>query len=605
MGIKHLIFGRPLKTKDQEKERLNVLAGLSLLAPDALSSVAYGTEEILITLAPLGAVVLWYSLPISAVIVLLLTFLVISYRQVIKAYPSGGGAYVVGRDTLGTYPSLMAGAALLVDYILTVAVSITSGVAAVIAAFPHLAEYRIIACVLIILLMMVVNLRGVRESATLFAPATYLFIILVVILVVGGILKAGIHFPTAHTLATPPVVSGLTLILLLRAFSSGSSALTGIEALSNGVPIFKSPSAQRARVAILLLGLSLGTMFFGTSLVAFAFHIQPSATSTVLQQLASAVFGNGPFFYLLAFTTMAILAIAANASFAGFPQLANIMAKDKWVPRMFLARGDRLVYQNGIWVLGFVAILLVLLFGGNTDRLIPLYAIGVYISFTVAQLGLLKKHLQEKTGNLFSMVVAGVGAVLTAVVVVVAAVSKFTEGAWIVVVLLPLLIVLFKRIRLHYEAIADELRLPSTEIKPESHEVMIVVPFASINRMTVSTMSYALSVSDRVVAVNVAFSEAEEEVVRARWEAWNPDPRIRLVVLVSQYRSVARQLLRYIDHLKIEVGKTRLMVLIPEFVVGRFWQNLLHNQMGILLQASLVFRKDVVVAMVPFHLSGR
>jgi amino acid transporter len=602
---KTLAFGRPLKSGELSHEQLSVLGGLALMAPDALSSVAYGTQEILITLMPAGMLALWYSLPISALIVLLLAFLVISYRQLIRAYPNGGGAYIIGRDTLGPLPGLVAGAALMLDYILTVAVSVTAGVAALIAAFPSLATDRVLLSVLAILVMAFVNLRGTRESAAVFAPPTYLFIVMVLSLVAAGLFHAMPLAPAAHRYVTAPAVSGLTVFLLLRAFSSGSSALTGIEAISNGVPVFREPSAQRARTGMLLLGLFLGTMFLGTSVIAFRFGIHVGPNDTVLQLLAARLFGKGAFFYVLAIDTMAILAVAANTSFAGFPQLANIIARDKWLPRMFLTRGDRLVYQNGILILSLIAVLLVVVFGGDTDRLIPLYAIGVYVSFTVAQAGLVKKYLAEPQGRWLAIGIASLGAVLTAIVVLVAAVSKFTEGAWVVLLILPLLLYMFRRIHQHYDAIADELRMPDWSEKPEASGIVVLVPFSSINRLTLASLSYALSISDRVLAINVAFSDEEKATVEERWRRWDPDPRIRLVVLESQYRSVVRPILRYIDLVTSQIDRRQLMVLVPEFVVGRSWQHILHNQVGILLQAHLVFRRDVVVAVVPFHLSGR
>jgi amino acid transporter len=602
---KSVVFGRPLKSGELSHEQVNVLGGLSLMSPDALSSVAYGTQEILITLMPLGAAALWYSLPISAVIVLLLAFLVVSYRQIIRAYPDGGGAYVIGRDTLGYVPGLMAGAALLVDYTLTVAVSVTAGVAALIAAFPDLAPDRVPLCVAFVVVMGYVNLRGVRESAAIFALPTYLFIALVLVLVGVALVRPLPTAPTAAQYLTPPVVPGLSAFLLLRAFSSGSSALTGVEAISNGVPVFRPPSAKRARLAMLLLGLFLGSMFLGTSVVAYRYGIVMGPNTTVLQLLAARVFGRGWYFYLLALDTMGILAVAANTSFAGFPQLANIMARDKWLPRMFLTRGDRLVYQNGIIVLGLLAVVLVWAFQGDTDRLIPLYAIGVYMSFTIAQLGLVHRYLHGPKRPRLAIAVAAVGAGLTALVVLVAAVAKFTEGAWIVLLVLPLLLYLFRRIHRHYDAIADELRLTDWTEKPEPSDVVVVVPFSGINKLTLATLGYALSVGDRVLAVHVVFSDDERRAMEAKWARWNPDPRIRLVVLESQYRSVVRPVVRYLDLLAKQAGPRRLMVLVPEFVVGRFWQHLLHNQVGLLLQAHLIFRRDMVVAVVPYRLSGR
>ncbi len=606
MPWKTTLFGRPLRSDEWQHEQVNQWAGLALLAPNAISSVAYGTEEILLVLAPLGYAALWYSLPISAIIVVLLVFLVISYRQVIRDYPNGGGAYVVGKENLGTIPSLLAGAALLVDYTVTVSVSVTAGVAALVAAFPSLAPDRVVVSIAAILLMTFVNLRGVHEAANVFALPFYLFIGLVLVVVAAGLISPG-HAPVQplHAYVVPPYVQGLGLLILLRAFSSGSAALTGIEAISNGVPLFKAPSPRRARMTLALLGLFLGVMFFGVSLVAFRLGIVPTSSTTVLQAMAEQTLGRGVLFYVLSFATMAILAIAANSSFAGFPQLAYIMAKDKWMPHMFLSRGDRLVYQNGILFLSLFAILLVIIFNGSTDKLIPIYAIGVYLGFTIAQIGLVRKHIREKTHDIGAIAIAGFGAALTAVVVLVAAISKFTEGAWVVVLLIPLLVLGFLRIHKHYEAIANELHLDVSH-RPDCKEIAVLVPIASVNRMTTDALSYAVSMSQRVIAVHVAHDESERHVIREKWTALAPSPQMELVVLDSPYRSIVQPLIRYVDDLRRDLADDCLLVvLIPEFVVGKRWQYFLHNQMALVLRAALTARKDMVVAMFPYHLSGQ
>ncbi len=605
MPWKTILFGRPLRSDEWQHEQVNEWAGLALLAPNAISSVAYGTEEILLVLAPLGLAALWYSLPISAIIVVLLVFLVISYRQVVRDYPNGGGAYVVGKENLGTIPSLLAGAALLVDYTVTVSVSVTAGVAALVSAFPSLAGERVEVSIAAILVMTFVNLRGVHEAARVFALPFYLFIALVLLVVAAGLIHPGPIVTPLHAYVVPPYVKGLGLLILLRAFSSGSAALTGIEAISNGVPLFRPPSPWRARITLALLGLFLAVMFFGVSLDAFRLGIVPTASSTVLQALAQQTMGRGIVFYALSFATMTILAIAANSSFAGFPQLAYIMAKDKWMPHMFLSRGDRLVYQNGILFLSLCAILLVIIFNGSTDKLIPIYAIGVYLGFTIAQVGLVRKHLREKTCDLGAMAIAGFGAILTAIVVLVAAISKFTEGAWVVVLLIPLLVLGFLRIHKHYEAIAGELHLDVSQ-QPTRKRITVVVPIASVNRMTTDALSYAMSMSQRVVAVNVAHDEGERQLIQDKWAAVAQSPQMELVVLDSPYRSIVQPFLRYVDDLRRDMADNSLLVvLIPEFVVGKRWQYFLHNQMALVLRAALTARKDTVVAMLPYHLSGQ
>ncbi len=605
MDWKRLMFGRPLKDREEGGRKVVVWQGLSVLAPDALSSVAYGTQEILIVLSTAGMAALWFSLPISATIVLLLAFLVFNYRQIIQAYPGGGGAYVIGRDTLGPWSGVLAGTALLIDYTLTVAVSVTAGVAALVSAFPGLLHWTVVLSVLFTAFIAVINLRGVKESANLFTIPTYLFIAMVLIMVAFGAIRPDPTTPPLHAYVAPPASLLVGPLLILRAFSSGSSALTGIEAISNGVPIFAQPSQRRARTTLLFLGLLLGAMFLGTSVIAFRYGIVPNNQVTVLQQLAFRLFGHGIFFYLLSFVTMAILAIAANTSFAGFPQLASIMARDQWMPRMFLSRGDRLVYQNGIFVLASFAILLIIIFKGDTNALIPLYAVGVYMSFTIAMVSLVKKRWQEKDapGRLTTIVTASLGAVLTTIVVLISIVSKFTQGAWIVVVAIPLLIMALRAVRRHYRMVADTLRMTDWSQKPEEKHLVVVVPMASINHMTMNTLSVALSMNaHEIIALHIATSPEREKILQDRWDEWNPDPRIKFIAVQSQYRSVLRPMVRYIDHLTNLFARGRVVVVIPEIVVGRRWQNILHNHMAVALEAILVFRREVSVTVVPFHL---
>lgn len=608
MNFWHALIGRPLKDREEQSIRVGVIAGLSVLAPDALSSVAYGTQEILIELDRAGTQALWYVLPISAVIVILLTFLVTSYRQIIRSYPGGGGAYIIGRDTLGSTASLIAGAALLIDYTLTVAVSVTAGVAAVVSAFPLLAPLTVTMSVLIVAALGMVNLRGLRESARAFAVPTYLFIAMVLIMAIVGLSVHVHHAPALRMYVTPPV-SFVSLFVILRAFSSGSSALTGVEAISNGVPVFRDPSPARARMTLLLLGLFLGSMFMGTSIIAYRFHIIPSNTITVLQQLAYDIFGRGVYFYVLSFVTMAILAIAANTSFAGFPLLSSIMARDQWMPRMFLSRGDRLVYQNGVIILALTAIVLIVIFRGNTTNLIPLYAIGVYMSFTVAMLSLAVKTWRNRanlsrrqTALLVSM--GGVGATLTGIVVVVSLITKFTEGAWIVAVVLPLLIFAMHRTRRHYRAVADELRVTDFSVKPVRVPVLAVVPVNSINRLSIDTLSYALSLADDVVALHVVRSAEPPQQFANRWKEWAPDERIKLAVVPTQYRSVVKPIVRYVDLLAHQNPDQKTLIILPELVVGHVWEHFLHNQLSLTLETSFIFRKDISVMIMPYRLKS-
>ncbi len=397
---------------------------------------------------------------------------------------------------------------------------------------------------------------------------------------------------------------------MLRAFSSGSSALTGIEAISNGVPIFRNPSVPNAKTAMALMGILLGTMFLGTTILAFAFGVAPLANNTVLSQVGAHVFGHNILYYGLAFSTTAILALAANTSFAGFPQLAYSMARDKFMPHLFLTRGDRLVFTNGILFEAVLAAVLVVVFGGSTDRLIPLYAIGVYAGFTISQFGLVVKRAQKaretgswERGDLVRSIVNGFGAALTAIVVVVFAVTKFSEGAWMVLIVIPLLVLTFLAINRHYQAIAEELRLPSLDFHPAPPKNLVIVPVATVTRVVANALGYANSISDTVIALHVGWDKEQSEKLQQRWSEW--DPGVRLVTIESQYRSVVQPILRYIDLIRSQSPETTITVIIPEFVVGRWWQSILHNQMGILLQARLVSRRDIVIITVPYRLSGR
>ena len=602
MGIRRVLIGKPLRSDELHHEQVDVLRGLSVLAPDALSSVAYGTEEILTVLVPAAAAAAWFSLPISLVIVALLVILVFAYRGVIAAYPSGGGAYIVGRDNLGDLASLVAGASLQVDYVLTVAVSITAGEAALVSAFPNLAPHAVLIDLVLLVLLMITNLRGVRESATLFAAPTYVFILSVLLSVVVAFTRPGAQSGAAFV--HPPVLQAVGLFLVLRAFSSGCSALTGIETISNGVPIFREPSARNARIGMLLLGIFLGLMFFGTSAAAFHFGAIPQANVTVLAQIGLHDFGHTVPFYVLQISTMLILMFAANSSFTGFPQLSYLMARDRWMPHLFLARGDRLVFQNGILVLTLLAGILIIVFNGNTDRLISLYAIGVFTGFTISLVGMARKAIRErKSGSNITAVAYLGGGVLTTLVVLIFAITKFTEGAWIVVVVIPLMVLAFHRVHSHYVAIADQLRFEGPTDAGvadfKKTEILAIVPVAGVNRMVLNTLAFARSITDHVIAVHISFNEEEQVHFQERWD--ETVPNVRLADFISRYRSVVRPILRFVDSVDRHEGR-QVMVLLPEFVVHSWWENILHNQVGFLLHTALVLRKDVVVAMVPFHL---
>jgi amino acid transporter len=600
-ALKRWMIGKPLRTEQLHEEKLPVWKGLPILSSDALSSLAYGPEQLLIVLAPIGTFALWYSLPITAAIIGLLVLLVLSYRQIIFQYPSGGGAYIVATDNLGWFPGLIAGASLLIDYILTCAVSVTAGTAAITSAFPVLHKHATGICVFFVLLIMILNLRGLKESGTIFSFPTYLFIVAMVVLVGMGLSSWIFQGVPANV---PPVTrgfpEGLTWFIILRAFSSGCSALTGVEAISNATPTFKAPETKRAARTLVILGVLLGILFGGTSLLAFMYHVIPNETQTVLSQIAEHTFGRTlPYYYVQA-TTALILILAANTAYSGFPLLASIMAKDKFMPRMLAIRGDRLNFSNGIILLSFASIALIVVFRGDIHRLIPLYAIGVFTSFTLAQTGMVKRWWRAKPkGWLGKMSINALGAAISFIVLFVFAVTKFAEGAWIVVIVIPLFVFFFFQVRRHYDAVAEQLRLHVDEIVVEpSTENLFVIPIGGVNQVVKNTISYAKSLQGEVIALFIAFDEAEAKKVEAKWEEWNPG--IRLVVTRSRYRSVIEPLLRFID--KIQTDGRQITILVPEFVPVHWWQRLLHNQTALMIRFILLFRTNVVISTVPYHL---
>lgn len=607
MTFKRLLFGRPLKSSEAEAEKMPIWMALPILSSDALSSVAYGTEMILLELATVGAFAFSFSLPIALAIILLITILIISYRQVIDAYPQGGGAYMVAKENLGMVWGRLAGVSLLIDYTLTVAVSVSSGVLAITSAFPALAPYIVTIGLIFIWFMVLVNLRGTSESGNIFSIPTYLFIFCMLALVGKGLFD----WLTGSGQATHPISvpagglpAGLTWFVLLRAFSSGCSAVTGIEAISNAVPHFRNPAQRNAKRTMLTLGVLLAVIFGGVTVLSQAYfiHPDPAGTKTVLSMIAEDAFGRGIFFYIIQFATMMILVLAANTSFSGFPILASIMAQDKNMPRMFSNRGERLAFNNGIITLGALASILLIVFHGRTEALIPLYAIGVFSSFTLAQLGLVLKWSREKSqGWQRKAVINGSGAIVTFFVVIIFSITKFAEGAWIVILITPVLMVLITKINKHYQNVGKQLRVDLTEPIPKE-ETIIIIPVAGIHKVVASTIAFAKSLTPDVVAFYVAFSSEEAEKMEAKWEQWNPG--VRLVVVVSRYRTVIKPLIEFIGRAENYYGKQKkITVLLPEFITRKWWHRLLHNQTAFRIRALLFSRKEVVVATVPFRLS--
>lgn len=608
MQIKRLLVGKPLDSAQQQHQRLAAPVALAVFSSDALSSVAYASEAILGVLLLAGAASLSLVIPISAGIVVLLGIVGFSYRQTIHAYPNGGGAYIVAHNNLGSMPGLIAAASLLIDYVLTVAVSVSAGVAALIAlattwGFPQLEVYRVDVALLLIAFVTIINLRGVKESGIIFAIPTYLFIFSILIMIALGFARmfAGNEAPIVPV-EMPQATESIGLFLLLRAFSAGCTAMTGVEAISNGVPAFKKPESQNASTTLTwMIGL-LGLMFLGISVLANHYKAVPREGVTVVSQVANAIVGDGPMFLIIQVSTALILALAANTAFADFPRLASLLSTDRFLPRQFSQRGDRLVFSNGIISLGLFAALLVVLFDAREQAMLPLYAIGVFISFTLSQFGMVVHHQREhEPGYRRGMVINGIGGVLTAVVLVVLVITRFTEGAWAVLVLMPLLVLVFRAINTHYRTVARQLSLekaPPVEAV-RRHTALVLV--SGMHRGVLPALQYAKSLAqDNTVAVYVDMDPEATEKVRAKWGQWEHD--IPLIVLPSPYRSLVRPILRYIDELDELYEDDVLSVIVPEFVPSLWWEHLLHNQTALLIRTALLFRRGIVIVSVPYHL---
>ncbi len=604
--IKRLFFGRPLKSDELENEKMPVWKALPILSSDALSSVSYGTEQILLELATVGVAAFAFSVPIAIAIILLITLLVVSYRQVIDAYPQGGGAYMVSKENLGMSFGRLTGVSLMVDYTLTVAVSVSAGVQAITSAFPVAIPYIVPLALLLVWFMVWLNLRGTSESGTAFAFPTYFFIACIVLLIGKGafdLITGAEHVKSFHALPTA-VPSGLTLFVLLKAFSSGCSAVTGIEAISDAVPHFKTPSPVNAKSTLLTLGILLAVIFGGVTILTLAYGIEPHphGHTSVLSMVTEDAFGRGTIYYATQLATMMILTLAANTSFNGFPILASIMARDQNFPRMFVSRGDRLALHFGIVTLGVLASVLLIAFRGKTEALIPLYAIGVFLSFTLAQSGLVRKWLKEKRKGWQSrFAINGLGALVSFAVLLIFCVTKFTEGAWIVILLTPVLLWAITKIHHHYEDVSNELRFDIGEPLPRKESV-IIVPVAGIHRVVASTIAHAKSLSPDVIAFYVSFSDEDGKKMEEKWKQW--DPGVRLIVFKSRYRNLLNPLTEFIERVKNHVGgRQTIMVLLPQFFTNRWWHRFLHNQSAHRIRARLFKEKDIVVATVPYHLN--
>ena len=607
LSVKRFLVGRPIASRLAKQERLTKVTGLAVLSSDPLSSVAYATEEILRTLVLAGAATLWLTTPIAAVIAGLLLVVVFSYRQTLHAYPDGGGAYRVAKENIGVHAGLVAAAALLVDYVLTVAVSIAAGVAALTSAFPGLHGVRVELCLAFLVVLALGNLRGVRESGRIFAVPTYFFIVTILILVATGIWRILTGQAAPLDLVHSPAETGtpaLTIFLLLRAFANGCTAMTGVEAVSNGVPAFEPPESKNAATTLLIMAVLSVTMFVGITVLAQTYAVLPRENETVVSQLARLVFaGRGILYFATQAATMLILVLAANTAYADFPRLSSIVARDRFMPRQFMRQGDRLAFSNGILVLSVIAGALMVAFAGDTHRLIPLYMVGVFVSFSLSQTGMVIKWARERPrGWLLSAAINGVGAALTSIVLVVVGVTKLAEGAWIVMALVPALVLIFLLIRRHYEDLAERLSLNDFGAPTRILRHRVLVPVSSVHRGTMTALHYARALSDDVTAVHVATDAADAVEFRRSWDLWGDG--VRIVVLESPYRTLLQPLLGYIERIAAQRQPNEVLtIVVPQVVPRRFWHNLLHTQTATFLRLALLFRPGIVITSVPYQVA--
>ncbi|HNI34277.1 MAG TPA: APC family permease [Microthrixaceae bacterium] len=623
--LKRILIGRPLATDEADHQRISKTIGLAVFSSDAISSTAYATGEVMLVLV--GAAGLYANrgsalgvedtpdlLPwIAGLVVVLLAIVANSYRQTIHAYPDGGGAYIVSRENLGEIPSLVAGGSLLIDYVLTVSVSIAAGVLAMYSAFPSLKDYRVEICLGFVFLLTVANLRGVKESGKYFALPTYAYMVAMAMFITWGVIskaKGDLH-------AIPVDIEGLQEVrehfkvsdgfvpvsayIFARAFSSGAVALSGVEAISNGIPAFRKPTSRNAAITLVWMSLILGSGFLGISMVASWMKPTPSEHESLISIMGEQLMGRGAPYYFLQFATMAILILAANTAYADFPRLAAILGKDGYLPRQFAARGDRLVFSNGVLILAGLASILLVVFQGDVSKLIPLYAVGVFTSFTLSQSGMVRHHLKEKQkGWRLSMAFSVVGAIATGVVMVVVIVSKFLIGAWIVVVIVPLIVLAFKAVNRHYKSVGAQLRtVPHPEEPVLEHSVVVLV--GGLQKSSLAALRYARSVdATNTVALSVAIDEDHAERIRADWDRFGIT--VPLEILESPYRDLTTIVINHLDELDRNWGHDYVTVVIPEFVTPHWWQGVLHNQSALALKLRLLARRNTVVVSVPFHL---
>ncbi|BAY90439.1 MULTISPECIES: APC family permease [unclassified Tolypothrix] len=606
--IKQFLLGKSLPTSAHSEERLSNAAALAVLSSDALSSVAYATEEILLVLVAAGSGALGLSLPIAIAIILLLCIVVLSYRQTIRAYPQGGGSYIVARENLGLYPGLVAGGSLMIDYILTVTVSISAGTAALTSAVPALRPFTVSLCLIFIFLLTLANLRGVKESGRIFMIPTYGFIVSIFVLIAIGLFKQ----VTGQAIAEYPpipVQEGLSLFFILRAFSAGCTALTGVEAISDGVLAFKEPEWKNARITLLYLGGILGLMFIGITYLSNVYHVVPEEGQTVVSLLGREILGNNAFYYFVQIVTLLVLLLAANTSYADFPRLCYFLARDGFLPRQLALLGDRLVYSNGIILLSLCAGILVIIFKGQVNAVIPLYAVGVFTSFTLSQAGMVRHWFQSREPNWrASAFMNGLGAIATLVVLIVIVSTKFLLGAWLVVVAIPVVVALFSSIHRHYQYVAERLSIqgiaPRSYIprpKPEvvTHPAVVVV--GHLNRGTVEALDYARTIADEIVAVHVDINgSTDREKLQEKWRQLESD--IPLEIIDSPYRSVITPIVDFVAQFEERHPDVFTTIVIPAFVTRNWWDSILHNQTTLFLKTALRAKKSRVISTVRYYL---
>ncbi len=607
--IRHLLIGPPLPTQQLVHERLNKIRALATFSPDALSSIAYANQEIYLGLLVAGSAGLALTWPIGLAITGLLILVALSYFQTIGGYPSGGGSYAVARENLGTLPGLVAAAALSVGYLLTAAVSLTAGVEALASSFPALWSHRVTVSLGLLAIITLLNLRGLRETGTLMAVPVYLFLAVYFSLLAYGLVRLWLDGAGSLGAVAPPPSEPLTVLLALHTFSAGCTALTGIEAISNGVPAFHSPEARNAQRTLVIMALLMGLLFLGSVGLTQSLAVVAGPDETILSALARRLVGSGPTHLLIQLGTMLILTVAANTSFAGFPRLVALLAKDGFLPRQLTGLGDRLVLANGILLLAIATGALVVAFNGNTHALVPLFAVGVFLAFTLSQAGMVVHWWRQRgRGWYLKSVVNGVGALATGVAVVVIGVSKFIDGAWITILVIPLLVMVFLRIRAHYREVARQLSMEGVVLpNPTPTAPRVVIPISGVHRGIVEALSYARSISADVTAVYIELEPGSGEQIREKWEVWWP--HVPLVILPSPYRSIVGPLLDYLDKTDEEHNDGQLAtVVLPEFVPARWWQGFLHNQTAWLLKAALLYRRrhlgyQRAIVDVPYHLA--